>query len=130
MDQILKDNKFLLISKMNESNTETYFQQFLSGSKSFIYYIGNVLWSGFKMFFAVSKFYLCWIIIHFVASQLYIKWCTPYTFYGFIISPFLTLTPHCQGLRWVLYNGAGVINNMWFIFGSWMCANIFVLKQN
>ena len=101
-----------------------------SGIKSFGTYICNVIWSGLKMLFMVSKFYLCWIIIHYVASQLYIKWCTPYSFYGFVISPFLTLTPHCQGLRWVLYNGAGVINNMWIIIGTWMCANIFVLKQN
>jgi len=129
MDQLLRENKYLLISKMNQMNRDNYFRGTVSAVKNFSIYIGSVLWSSFKMFFAVSKFYLCWIIIHFVASQLYIKWCTPYTFYGFVISPFLTLTPHCQGLRWVLYNGAGVINNMWFIFGTWMCANIFVLNQ-
>lgn len=128
MNRVLKKNKYLLISKMNENNRETL-SQLSSTIRSFAIYICNVIWSGLKMLFTVSKFYICWIIIHFIASQLYIKWCTPYSFYGFIISPFLTLTPHCQGLRWVLYNGAGVINHMWFIFGTWLCANIFVLNQ-
>lgn len=129
MNRLLKENKYLLVSKINLMNREDIWNISLA-VKSFTNYICSVIWSGLKLLFTVTKFYLCWIIIHFIASQLYIRWCTPYSFYGFVISPFLTLTPHCQGLRWVLYNGAGVINNMWLIFGTWMCTNIFILKQN
>jgi hypothetical protein len=71
-----------------------------------------------------------WIILHYIASQLYIKFCVPSNFIGFIVSPFLTSTPHCQGLRWIIFNGAGVINNMWIVIGTWICANLLLLKDN
>jgi hypothetical protein len=46
------------------------------------------------------------------------------------MSPFLTATPHCQGLRWVIYNGANIINNMWIVVGTWLCANIMGLNND
>jgi len=36
------------------------------------------------------------------------------------MSPFLTLSPHCQFLRWVTYNGGVCINACWVLFGSWL----------
>lgn len=64
--------------------------------------------------------YLLCTIFHYIASHVYITWCVPYGFKGFFMSTFLTLSPHCQALRWVIYNGGICINTMWFLLGGWM----------
>ena len=77
----------------------------------------------------VSYVYLLWILFHYLASQLYIKFCVPSNVFGFLISPFLTATPQCQGLRWVIYNGADMINHMWVLLGTWLCSNVFLINK-
>jgi len=71
------------------------------------------------MLFKVSGIYLLWICLHYFSAHLYIKFCVPDTIIGFLISPFMIATPHCQGLRWIVYNAAGIINNMWILIGTW-----------
>ena len=82
----------------------------------------------FKFIFSVTGVYLLWICLHYFASHLYVKLCVPNTVIGFLMSPFMTATPHCQGLRWIVYNAANMINNMWIICGSFICSTI--LKIN
>ena len=72
----------------------------------------------------ISGIYVAWILLHYIASQCYITFCVPNTFYGFVMSPFLAPAPHCQGLRWAIYNGANVIGNMWIVLGTWLCCNV------
>lgn len=79
--------------------------------------------------FYVSKLYLLWILLHYFASHLYIKFCVPKTLIGFVLSPFLTATPHCQGLRWIVFNGANMISNMWITLGSWICSTILIINN-
>jgi len=76
--------------------------------------------------FTASYVYLLWIVLHYVAAHLYARYCTPLTIMGFIISPFIITAPHCKGLRWVLYNGATMIETMWVVFGTWLCSKIIV----
>jgi hypothetical protein len=85
-----------------------------------IYNIFSHLQNIFKFIFGVSGIYLLWICLHYFASHLYVKFCVPSTIMGFILSPFMTATPHCQGLRWVVYNAANMINNMWIVCGTWV----------
>ncbi len=77
-----------------------------------------------KIVFGVGGIYLLWICLHYVASHLYVKFCVPTTIVGFLLSPFMVSTPHCQGLRWIVYNAANMINNMWIIFGTWICSTL------
>ncbi len=91
-------------------------------------FIFSYTYKFFKIMFSVSGVYLLWIFLHYFASQLYVKICVPNTVIGFVMSPFMTATPHCQGLRWVVYNAANMINNMWIICGSFICSSI--LKIN
>jgi len=86
--------------------------------------------SVFKFIIKVSGVYILWIILHFVSSHLYIHFCVPSSFIGFIISPFMTSSPHCQGLRWIIYNGANTINNMWVILGTWICSYLIQLGSS
>jgi len=75
-----------------------------------------------KIVINISGIYLLWIFLHYLASHLYVRLCVPSTIVGFLISPFMTATPHCQGLRWIVYNAANMINNMWIILGAWICS--------
>jgi hypothetical protein len=85
-----------------------------------IYNIFSYLQNIFNFIFGVSSIYLLWICLHYFASHLYVKFCVPTTIMGFVLSPFMTATPHCQGLRWVVYNAANMINNMWLVLGTWI----------
>ena len=87
----------------------------LGGCKTYLYYI-----------FTASSIYLLWIVLHYAAAHMYVKFCTPYTIVGFIASPFLTSTPHCRALRWAIYNGASMIDGMWLVLGTWVCSKIFM----
>ena len=78
----------------------------------------------------VSGIYFVWIFLHYVASHLYIKFCVPSTIFGFILSPFMTATPHCQGLRWVITNAANMINNMWVVLGAWICSTLLIINKS
>ena len=82
-----------------------------------------------KFIIKISGIYLMWIVLHYCASHLYIHFCVPKTPIGFLLSPFMTATPHCQGLRWIVYNAANVINNMWVVLGAWICSTIFVMNR-
>jgi hypothetical protein len=64
--------------------------------------------------------YLLYIIGHYVAAHLYVYYCVNSTFIGFLLSPFMTLAPHCQAFRWIIYNGGYAINMMWLLIGNWL----------
>jgi hypothetical protein len=99
-------------------------EHFLEKFYDIFLYIQNI----FKFIFGVAGIYLMWICLHYFASHLYVKFCVPTTVMGFLLSPFMTATPHCQGLRWVVYNAANMINNMWIVCGTWICSTL--LKTN
>ena len=115
----ISDKESIVTYKSEIDNTPSY-------TYSTIIYIKNKTVHTFYFIFCASKIYLFWILLHYVASQLYVKLCVPQTLIGFIISPLLTVTPHCQGLRWIVYNGANIISNMWVVFGSWICTTILI----
>jgi hypothetical protein len=75
--------------------------------------------AGIKSFFAVFGLYIGWVVIHYAASHFYIHWCVPATVLGFIMSPFVVPAPHCQALRWAIYNGGNSIVAMWVLLGIW-----------
>jgi hypothetical protein len=102
---------------------------FFTSSYDLIIYTGNFMYKSFKFIIKVSGIYIVWIFLHYIASHLYIKFCVPTTFAGFIMSPFMAATPHCQGLRWVVYNAANMINNMWVILGTWICSTILLVNH-
>lgn len=90
----------------------------------------NVIFKTIRLIINVSGIYLLWIILHYIASHLYIKLCVTNTFIGFIISPFMVATPQCQGLRWIVYNAANIINNMWISIGAWICSTLLIINNN
>ena len=47
-----------------------------------------------------------------------------------MMSPFMISTPHCQGLRWIVYNAANIINNMWILIGTWVYSIIWIINTD
>ena len=70
--------------------------------------------------------YVICILLHYISSQLYIYLCTPANFYGFLISPFLAPTLHCQAMRWCIYNCGNNITHMWITVGVWFAAKLII----
>jgi hypothetical protein len=68
----------------------------------------------------ITGIYFIWIIIYFIASHLHVYYCVPATIYGFIMSPFMITSQHCQALRWIIYHGGNNIVTMWIIFATWI----------
>ena len=87
-------------------------------------FIFDFVYKTIKIIINISGIYLLWIFLHHAASQLYVQICVPNTIAGFLMSPFMTATPHCQGLRWLIYNSANMINNMWLVLGAWICSKL------
>ncbi len=122
-----QDNELLAatnsINSINSINSVKYVYELFEKWCDFIYdctmYIINI-----------SGIYIVWILLHYIASHLYTKLCVPNTIYGFVMSPFMVTAPHCQGLRWIVYNGSNIITNMWVILGTWACSNILVISNN
>jgi hypothetical protein len=112
-----EEEKHIAQEKIETPDSNPMYDTLLSWSKIAI-----------RMINAVSKIcgvYFAWIALHYSASHLYVKLCVPDTLYGFLMSPFMTVTPHCQGLRWVVTTAASMINNMWVMLGGWLCSTIF-----
>lgn len=76
--------------------------------------------------FKISGVYILWIGLHYFSAHLYVKFCVPHSVIGFIMSPFMITTPHCQGLRWIVYNAANIINHMWILIGAWIYSMIWI----
>jgi len=68
--------------------------------------------------------YFAWIVCHYLAAHLYAYFCTPVTIMGFVLSPFMVAAPHCQALRWTVYNGGITIMNMWALLGAWIISKL------
>jgi len=96
-------------------------------SCSFIIFSFQYTYKIFRIIINVSGIYILWIFLHYLASHLYVKLCVPNTVIGFFMSPFMTATPHCQGLRWIVYNAASMINNMWITLGAWICSLLLII---
>ena len=125
------ENDEINIINKNENNEKEYKISYIILEKSYdvFIFIIQISIKTVKYIISFSGIYLLWIVLHYFASHLYIKFCVPQTIFGFFISPFLTATPQCQGLRWVVYNGANFISNMWVVFGTWLCSKTLFITQ-
>lgn len=115
--------------KTGEVCENTYFSYIVNKIPDFLINISNAAYKVINITISLYGIYFVWTMLHFFASHLYIKLCVPLSFMGFIISPFMTATPHCQGLRWIIFNGANMIHNMWLIVGSWMASVLLIIPQ-
>jgi hypothetical protein len=123
----INDNKMEEIHL--QQDVELQNNNFVRDFYNFILYSSKYFYETIKFIIRISGLYIIWIILHYAASHLYIKLCVPNTVIGFLMSPFMTATPHCQGLRWLIYNAAIMINNMWILFGAWICSTLLFVNS-
>ena len=116
------------ISDENTYIENTYIAYILNNVPTMLITICNAISKVIHVTISVYGIYFVWTMLHFFASHLYIKLCVPFSFIGLVVSPFMTATPHCQGLRWLIINGANMINNMWIIIGSWVCSILLIAR--
>jgi hypothetical protein len=76
--------------------------------------------SGANNFISLFGVYILWISAHYACAHFYIWWCVPPTILGLVLSPFMVPSPHCQALRWVIFNGGNSIMAMWVVLGIWL----------
>jgi hypothetical protein len=96
---------------------------------NFLIHISSFCLKTILFLFKASSIYLLWICLHYFSAHLYVKFCVPDTMVGFFMSPFVIMTPHCQGLRWIVYNAANIINNMWLLIGAWIYSVIWFIGK-
>ena len=66
----------------------------------------------FSIGWSYSKLYFFWIMVHYASSHAYIYFCTPKNIIGFLKSPFMVISPQCQGIDWVQINSRTIIKNI------------------
>jgi hypothetical protein len=74
--------------------------------------------------------YIVCILAHYFASHLYVRLCVPNTLLGLLYSPFMTLAPHCQAFRWVIFYGGNTINLFWFVLANWLVSKFTDYKND
>ena len=111
----------------NTHDTKPTILQILSDNLIIMF---NIIIKTICFLFNTLKIYMLWVSLHYAASQLYIELCVPKTVFGFLASPFITSTPQCQSLRWVIYNGANMISNMWLVLGTWITTTLLIVNKN
>ena len=117
----MKTNRRLKHTEENkENNFENKENNFENKENNFENYTAKRILKSVITFLKLYGIYLLWVCLHYVSAHLYTKLCVPAGVVGFIMSPFMIPTPHCQGLRWIVYNAGGIINNGWVLLGAWL----------
>jgi hypothetical protein len=116
------------INELNDTELDKISKSKLfENSYNFLIYFCSFILKSTIIIFKFSGIYLLWICLHYFSAHLYIKFCVPSTMVGLIMSPFMIMTPHCQGLRWIVYNAANIINHMWILIGAWIYSMIWII---
>ena len=89
-------------------------------SKKYMDYVANMV----KWGWSVAGGFIIWIVLHYAASHMYVYFCTPNSVAGFVMSLFITSTPQCRGLRWLINTGASSIDAVWVLIGTWFCSKL------
>lgn len=73
----------------------------------------------------IAGIFIVWIVLHYLAANLYSSFCAELSLLGIIKSIFVAQAPHCVAMRWVIYNGGNVINSMWLSIAVWFTTKVF-----
>jgi hypothetical protein len=70
-----------------------------------------------------AKFYLFWTTMHFVAINLYQKYCAEWSIWGYITSSIYSQYPHCRGLKWVYDISITTLDHYWMLVMASVISN-------
>lgn len=66
--------------------------------------------------------FLFWSISHMVAAKVYSSYCAPITLVGIVVSPLLSVSPHCKAALWTINATNTISNGYWVAATAWMAA--------
>ena len=85
------------------------------------------LFNGFHTnMFKIVLIYYGVTLGHFIASNMYASACTTYSLKGYIMMPFMIVTPHCSALRWIIQHTGEQIARWWIWLGGYL---VFYITQ-
>lgn len=89
-------------------------------------------WYNYSKTFFINTLwvYIFWTLAHYISPHIYVKLCVPATITGFLLSPFMVPAPHCQALRWLIYQGGNVIVATWVLIGTWCMQLLFITNKH
>ena len=94
--------------------------------KQFTFYCFAIIKEFLIWFVNMCGMYFIWIFLHYISSHLYKEFCNYNSWFGFLLSPILASAPHCQALRWLIYNGGNIIETMWVLLGGWLSCKLML----
>lgn len=89
--------------------------------------VGGFIWSILDFVWL----FLAATILHYIAANAYARWCTPSTLVGFLVSPFMTITPICSTLRWSIAIFGDYMTSIWIMVFAYISKNavIYFVKE-
>ena len=75
-------------------------------------------------FWKASKYYLMWILLHWLTINAYSYYCSGSDFWSLLTTPFMSMLPHCRAMIWAIEKSFIVMENMWLIFGTWLIGKL------
>ncbi len=70
--------------------------------------------------------YWAWASMHYLAVHAYSYYCTNWSIWGYITSPFVTTSPLCKGLNWFIYESSNTLSNIFVLVGT--TASLYLMK--
>lgn len=81
----------------------------------------------------VFGIYLFWICMHFVAANLYARYCAELSFFGFFKSPFAAVSMHCKALLFLTQSGSNFLTTMFISIGTYFfskfCSHMVMIEE-
>ena len=66
-------------------------------------------------------------LVHQFSANMYSNMCAPLTINGIFMSPLMIVTPHCQGLQWVMKYSGDQIKSSWIWLGGYL---VYYISNN
>lgn len=67
----------------------------------------------------IALIYLSLLLTYYSSAHLFVQYCTPSGFLGFIQSPFLVETLQCRGLKWIFTYSHEYIRSLWLLISTY-----------
>ena len=76
-----------------------------------------------------GQIYLFWTFTHNVTIYLYKKFCSPESFWSYLFSPLIAMTPQCKALFFMLENSTNAMNKMVIGLSMWVLPKLTYLQN-
>ena len=73
--------------------------------------------------------YLLWASLSYFSTHLYARICADWSITGFILHPFMAVSPHCAAIRWFIIEGPSGISQSFVLLSSFIIATLVSVKS-